>query len=114
MAKFWGMRSSPVHQEDSIWVPHQYRFDLVADVPVTILPANDSRRYLLLQNISDTIITFSLDGTDAVTNGHPQLAAEGGSYELSRVGQGVPVRSVSAIHSGVGAKILVVIEGRTS
>lgn len=109
---FWSKRSTPTHQEDAIWTSYQYRFDLVPETPTTILPARDGRKYLFLQNLSDTIITISLDGNPAVTNRHLQLAAEGGSYELARVETGVPIRSISAIHSGVGNKILVVIEGR--
>ena len=75
------------------------------------LAANTSRRWLLIENDSDTAIYCKV-GVAAVLNQGIRLNANGGSWELSpRLGN-YNTGAVNCIHGGTGNKVLLVTEGQ--
>lgn len=74
-----------------------------------IINANDSRKYLLIVNDSDTVIYLTLGGNANVPAG-VRLNASGGSYEMS-VGT-LWTGTINANHGGGAVdKTLLLIEG---
>lgn len=77
--------------------------EIVTDVSALVLEANANRRYLLLQNDSDTIIYISFDTGgegEAVAGSGIRLAADGGSFEMK---EGlIDVREIYAVAEGIG------------
>lgn len=71
---------------------------------------NAHRSYILLQNDSDADIYIKF-GCDAALHEGIMLAANGGHYEASARFANLDIRSVFAIHEGVGSKTLLVTEG---
>ncbi|MBA7663908.1 hypothetical protein ES703_71956 [subsurface metagenome] len=87
--------------------------DHTTDITTTtavILPANKFRTCVEITNDSDVVIYLRL-GQDAVINTGIRLNATGGSYEinLSNLWKG----PISAIHDGVGNKVLCIMEIET-
>lgn len=77
----------------------------------TALAANTNRRYLLLQNNSDTNIRFTLDGTNPSATNGITLYANGQSLEFgAHYGNNVQ-GAVKVIHFGAGNKALDITEG---
>jgi hypothetical protein len=68
-----------------------------------IVAAKPTRRYLLIQNDSDTVIYLGI-GAAAVANAGVRLAASGGAYEMSRLFGNLCPDAIYAIHGGVGNK----------
>ena len=73
----------------------------------SVVAANASRVYLLIQNISDTDVYLDFAGGTATTSG-VLIAASGGYYESP--GGVVPTGAVTGISTGA-SKTLVVLEG---
>ena len=74
------------------------------------LAANANRKYALFVNDSDTVIYIAL-GVAAVANEGIRLNATGGSYEMSDAMGNMYLGVINAIHSGAGAKVLLITEG---
>lgn len=75
------------------------------------LVANTSRRWLLIENDSDTVIYCKV-GVAAVLNQGIRLNANGGSWELSPSMGNYNTGAVNCIHGGTGNKVLLVTEGQ--
>ena len=83
----------------------------VTDASTTIIAANPTRNYLLIQNNSDTDIWINLTGGTASTSNSSsfKVASAGGSLELR---SWVTVSAVTGIHTSSGnTKVLTVLEG---
>lgn len=76
----------------------------------TAVPANASRKYLLMVNDSDTDMYLGLDGA-AVANEGIRVNSGGGSYAMSFKGGDLFTGEVTAIHGGTGTKKLLYTEG---
>ena len=81
----------------------------------TVLAANQYRRFLRLQNDSDTVIYVAIGGTAAFVNSGIRLPVNGDQPFSLTVGKGnVYTGPVHAIQGGSGTKILLVVEGSES
>ncbi len=74
-----------------------------------ILAANPGRKYLSLQNLSDTVENCTVDGTTATTSTGVYLAAKGGAVWWD-VETTVPKGAVKCIHGSSGNKAIVATE----
>ena len=74
----------------------------------SVVAANATRVYLLIQNISDTDVYLDFAGGTAATTSGVLIAASGGYYESP--GGVVPTGAVTGISTGA-SKTLVVVEG---
>lgn len=72
------------------------------------IAANSTRRYLLLQNNSDTDIYISITGGTVTTANGFKLASGGGSLDLTTY---QITGAITAIHGGTGTKTLTYFEG---
>jgi hypothetical protein len=72
-----------------------------------IVAVNPNRRYLLVQNDSDTTVYLSLNGAAVVGSGI-RLNANGGSYEVNFTN--LYTGAVNAIHDGAGDKNMCIQE----
>ena len=80
----------------------------VTTASTTAIAANSTRRYLLIQNNSDTDIYIHLTaGTVTTANGF-KIAASGGSLDLTSYQL---TGAITAIHGGSGTKTLTFFEG---
>lgn len=79
----------------------------VAVTSTSIIAALTTRKALSIQNISDTAVHISLDGTAAAVTDF-LLVASGGSWE--NPAHWCPTGEVFAIHAGTGTKNVVVYE----
>lgn len=80
-------------------------FDVTTTSQV-VVAENPDRRVVLFTNNSDADITLSLGGTAVATEG-PVLKADGGAASFSGDEW---AGAISAIHAGVGNKVLGVVE----
>ena len=79
----------------------------VAVTSTSIIAALATRKVLSIQNISDTAVHISIDGTAAAVTDFV-LVASGGSWE--NPAHWCPTGQVFAIHAGTGTKNVVVYE----
>lgn len=70
-----------------------------------MLAQNPNRKYLLIENLSDTNIYIKFGG-DAVVAEGIMLTSGGGSYAMSRLVGNIDTRAVHAIHQGTGDKAI--------
>lgn len=75
-----------------------------------VLAGNASRKYLLLQNDSDTTIYIKSGASAAVVNEGIRIPS-GGSFEASLLQGNLLVSQITAIHGGSGTKTLLITEG---
>lgn len=83
----------------------------VTAVSAVVLAANAGRKFLLLQNVSDTDIWLNIGAAAVVDGGMAKLVARRGSLVMSRKLGNLNTGAVHAIHAGVGNKALLVSEG---
>lgn len=87
----------------------------VTTASTTVKAANASRKYLLIQNISDTMVDLNIGGTAVAATGirlaPGSATAPGGSYEMSAAMGNLSTAVVNGIHAGVGNKAVIVVEG---
>ena len=76
----------------------------------TIAAAKDKRRFLLLQNISDTDIDIKV-GAAAVAGEGIRVFANGGNFEMKPGNGNLSTAAVNGIHGGSGNKTMLVTEG---
>ena len=88
---------------------HQSRID-VAITSTAVIAGNDSRRYIIFINDSDTVMYLSFGGAANLYTG-VRLNANGGSYEMGGQFSNNYTGTVFAIHGGAGTKRLLVNEG---
>ncbi len=81
----------------------------VATASTAVVVYNRNRRYLLIENISDTPVYLMIDGT-AVTTSGLLLPANGGFYEMTEALGNLDRRLINAIHAGTGNKTVTVTE----
>ena len=84
----------------------------VAATSTTVLAANGSREYALIQNDSDEAIYISI-GTAAILNSGIRLNPNGGSYEMSRALGNLKVEAIYGISTS-GSKVACGCEGSQS
>jgi hypothetical protein len=82
----------------------------VADTTTQIVAASTTRRYLLIQNDSDTAVYIKL-GAAGVLHEGILLAANGGAYESSPGADLLFMGAINGIHGGSGSKVVLVTEG---
>lgn len=72
---------------------------------------NDSAKYRIFINDSDTVVYLRLGDGVAVANQGYRLNANGGSYEMSEMIGNLYTGPIQAIHAGTGNKVLLIGEG---
>ena len=85
-----------------------------ADEAGTLAVANVNRKYLRLQNDSDTTVYLSLGGSADVNTGiRLNMAGSPDSvYEMTRGQSNIYTGQVTGKHGGSGAKLILVTEGQ--
>lgn len=78
-----------------------------------VLASNAARTYALFQNDSDTVIYLQIDDT-AVAHEGIRLAANGGSYEMSRALGNLSTAAIDAITLSGDNKRLLIVEGENA
>lgn len=81
----------------------------VTDASGLILAVNEKRRYVIVQNDSDTVMYLGL-GAAAVENKGIRLAASGGEYEMSLQKGNLYTGAIYAVHVSTGNKVALVTE----
>ncbi len=79
----------------------------VGTASAEVIAANPDRKYLLLTN-DGTATAYLALGTSAVLNAGLRLAANGGSYEMTRGAANVYSGAINGIASVNGVKLLTV------
>ena len=82
----------------------------VGTTATTLIAANPERRYLLMQNISDSTVEYRLDGSDPV-HGAAFLLSPGGYVELSYQYDNLVTGAIKGIQAAGGTKRVIVAEG---
>lgn len=77
-----------------------------ATASATIVAANADRRYLSIQNDSDTIAYLAI-GTAAIVNAGHRLNANGGEFIMSGAQGNLDSRSVTVISSAAGKNLII-------
>lgn len=75
-----------------------------------LIAANTSRKYLLIENDSDTVVYIKL-GAAAVLNQGIRINGSGGYYEMSSQFGNLYTGAVNVIHGGSGNKAVLLTEG---
>ncbi len=79
----------------------------VATASTTVLAAKVDRKYLFLQNTSDTVMHCRVDGGVAVVGSGIYLTALGGGIVYDNI---VPDGAITCIHAGSGSKTIAFIQ----
>lgn len=82
----------------------------VTTTSAEVLATNNDRKWVIIQNLSDTVIHCKV-GATAVVIEPIQLNANGGSFEISPQLGNFNTGAINCIHGGTGDKVLGVVEG---
>ena len=91
-------------------VEYKHSSVAIATTSTEIVAKKDARRFLILQNISDTDVDIAV-GATAVADAGIRIHANGGSFEMKPSSGNLSVLAVNGIHAGSGTKKMLVTEG---
>jgi hypothetical protein len=88
-----------------------HRAAAVTTTATEIVPVDPERRYLLLQNVSDTAIWLGFGQVPVPADSFGLKLAAGAERELSLVQGNLFLGFIMAVHAGTGSKVLLVTAG---